>query len=92
MGYQGVMRDAVRHLVANYRDEIQLQELLKLTHMSKATFSRQFKKHSGKSFSDFLSHVRLQAACRQLVETDRSIMEIALASGFNQISFFNRIF
>ncbi len=91
-GHQEAMRDAVRYLLANYRDEIRLEELLKLTHMSKATFSRQFKKHAGKSFSDFLSHVRLQASCRQLVETDQSIMEIALACGFNQISFFNRIF
>ena len=91
-GHQQAMRQAVRYLLANYRDEIRLEELLKLTRMSKATFSRQFKRHAGKSFSDFVSRVRLQSACRELVETDRTVIEVALACGFNQISFFNRLF
>jgi AraC-like DNA-binding protein len=90
--HQEAMSEAVRHLLAHFRDEIRLEEVLKLTQMSKPAFSRQFKKHSGKTFSEFLSCLRLQAACRELVETDRSVLEIALSCGYNQISFFNRIF
>lgn len=90
--HQQAMGEAVRYLLANFRDEVRLEDLLRITGMSKPTFSRQFKKHSGKSFSDFISHVRLQAACRELVETDHSVLEIALSSGFTQLSFFNRIF
>jgi len=90
--HQPAMAGAVRYLAANFRDTIRLDELLCLTHMTKPTFSRQFKKHSGQSFSGFVTRLRLQAACRELVETDRSILEIALACGFSQISFFNRVF
>jgi AraC-like DNA-binding protein len=86
------MAEAVCYLVANFRDTIRLDEVLRHTHMTKPTFSRQFKKHSGQSFSDFVTRLRLEAVCRQLVETDRTILEIALACGFSQISFFNRIF
>ena len=89
---QQAMAESVRYLLANFRDEIRLEDVLRLAKMSKATFSRQFKKHSGKTFCDFVSQIRLQAACRELIENNRSILEIALSSGFSQVSFFNRIF
>lgn len=90
--HQQAIGAAVRHLLANFRDIIRLDEVLRLTGMSKPTFSRQFKQHSGKTFSDFVNQIRLQAACRELAETDDSVLEIALACGFTQISFFNRLF
>jgi len=90
--HQQAIGAAVRHLLANYRDVIRLDAVLRLTGMSKPTFSRQFKQHSGKTFSDFVNHLRLQAACRELLETDEAVLEIALACGFSQISFFNRLF
>ncbi len=90
--HRQAMAEAVRYLLANFRDEVRLEEVLKLTRMSKPTFSRQFKQHSGKTFCDFVSQIRLQTACRELIETSRSILDIALSSGFSQVSFFNRIF
>jgi AraC-like DNA-binding protein len=90
--HRHAITEALRYLLANYRNEIRLDEVLKLTRMSRATFSRQFKRHSGKSFSEFVSHIRLQSARRELVETDRSVLEIATSCGFSEVSFFNRIF
>ncbi len=90
--HQKVISRAVQHLVANYRDVVRIEDLLDLTGMSRATFARQFKAHAGRTFSDFVNRLRLQAACRDLAETDRGILDIALASGFSQISFFNRVF
>jgi AraC-like DNA-binding protein/mannose-6-phosphate isomerase-like protein (cupin superfamily) len=92
VSHQAAMADAVRYLLANFRDTIRLADILRLTRMSKPTFSRQFRKHSGKTLSDFVSNIRLQAVCRELIETDRPIIEIALSCGFGQVSFFNRIF
>lgn len=89
---QPAISEAVRYLLANFRDVIRLTELLRLTRMSKPTFARQFHRLTGRTFSDFLAHVRLQAACRELKETDRPVIDIALASGFCHVSFFNRVF
>src|SRR5205085_1232642 len=72
--------------------EVRLEEVLRLTAMSKPTFTRLFKKHAGKTFSEFVMQIRLQAACRELAATERPVLEIALSSGFSQVSFFNRIF
>lgn len=90
--YQQAIAKAVRHLVAHFREEVRLEEVLKLTHLSRPTFARQFKKHSGRTMSEFLNHLRIQAACRELVESDRTVLEIALRCGFTQVSFFNRLF
>lgn len=90
--YQQAIDKAVRHLVAHFREEVRLDEVLKLTHLSRPTFARQFKKLSGHTLSELLNRLRLQAACRELAETDRSVLEIAMQSGFTQLSFFNRLF
>lgn len=90
--HQTAMRAVMQFLLAHFRSEIRLEQLLEVTQMSKPTFSRQFKKHSGKSANEFLQQIRLAAACRDLLETDQSVIDVALASGFSQISFFNRTF
>jgi AraC-like DNA-binding protein len=90
--YQEVIGNAVRYLIANFREEIRLEELLEITGLSKGTFSRQFKIHVGRTFSGFLLMLRVQAAARDLKETNRTVTEIAYACGFGQMSFFNRSF
>lgn len=91
-GYQKAISSAVRHLAAHFRESVRLEDLIALSGLSRSSFARQFKQHSGRSFSDFLNGLRMEAACRDLLQTGRSVMDIALASGFTQISFFNRLF
>ena len=89
---QEAVRRAVSYVLAHHREPIRLETLHGLTGMSRATFARQFRRHSGKSFSAFLNHVRLQAVCRALLETSEPVSAIAFSHGFNQLSFFNRLF
>lgn len=91
-GQQNAMRAAMRFLLSHYSEEIRMAQLLEVTRMSKPTFSRHFKKHAGKPLGKFLQQIRVEAACRDLAETEKPVIEIALASGFSQVSFFNRIF
>lgn len=88
----GAMQAAVQFLLTHYRNEVHLDELLEVTHMSKATFSRVFKSHSGNTLSQFLQHLRLDAASRELAQSDNPVIEVALNCGFTQVSFFNRVF
>jgi AraC-like DNA-binding protein len=83
---------AMSYILANYRRGVRLEELLELTHMSRATFARQFQRHAGKPFSELLNEIRIQAVCRALRETELPVAVIALEEGFRQLSFFNRIF
>jgi AraC-like DNA-binding protein len=44
------------------------------------------------SFKQYLTSIRIHEAKRLLLETDRLVIDIALAVGFNSISHFNRVF
>lgn len=89
---QEAVRRAVSYIIAHFREQVRLPELLKLTGMSRATFARQFHSHAGRPFSTFLNQVRLQAVCRALRDTTDPVTNIALENGFSQLSFFNRLF
>lgn len=85
-------QDAVSYIIAHYREPVRLPSLLRLTGMSRATFARQFKPHAAKPFPTFLNQVRLQAGCRALRDTADPVGAVAFNHGFNQLSFFNRLF
>lgn len=89
---QEIIQRAVSYILAHHHEPMSLQDLLKLTGMSRATFARQFLLHAGKPFSTFRNQVRLQAVCHALQETNEPVSNIALNHGFNQLSFFNRLF
>jgi len=60
--------------------------------MTDVSLSRFLKQRTGRTFVDTLNDIRLGHASRMLVDTTHSIAEIALLSGFNNLSNFNRIF
>lgn len=90
--HQEAIARGVSYILAHYREPLHLRELLDVVNMSRATFARQFRKYAGKSFSTFLNQVRLQAVCRAMRDTSETIGTIALNNGFNNLSFFNRLF
>lgn len=83
---------AVKYILENIQSEIRLEDLLKVTHMSKPTFCRQFKRHTGRTLVTFINEVRVDHARRLLIETTKPITEIAFDSGFTNLSHFNRQF
>ena len=86
------LQKAIYLVFHNFQENLSFADVLRETRMSKATFERHFKKHTGKTFTRFVTEVRLNFASRQLIETDLSVSEIALASGYNNISHFNHQF
>ncbi|MGH8017870.1 MAG: AraC family transcriptional regulator [Opitutaceae bacterium] len=60
--------------------------------MTPSAFSRFFRRAMGRSFQDYATGLRLGLACRQLLDTDLNVSEIAFASGFGNLSNFNRAF
>jgi AraC-like DNA-binding protein/mannose-6-phosphate isomerase-like protein (cupin superfamily) len=89
--YRGIQK-AINLVFHKFNEELYFNDALKETGMSKATFERQFKKHTGKTFTRFVTEVRLNFASRKLIETGLTICEIAFESGFNNLSHFNHKF
>jgi AraC-like DNA-binding protein/quercetin dioxygenase-like cupin family protein len=60
--------------------------------MSSAAFSRYFKRHTGKTYTDYVNELRIKFVCRALLESSMDVSTIAIDMGFNNISYFNQIF
>lgn len=74
-------------------DSIPSQRLAaRKTRLSPAAFSRFFKRCIGKTYVQYRNELRVGRVCRQLLDTDRSITEIALDAGFQNLSNFNEQF
>ena len=80
------------YVLSRLDKEIDAAEAARVAGMSTSSFSRYFKRLTGKTFVSYVNELRIGTACRQLVETDRQIAEIAFAAGYNNLSNFNRRF
>ena len=80
------------YVTKNFERDITLLEAAKQMNMAETSFSRFFKRTTGITFSEYLIDVRIGHVTRLLIDTQKSIAEIAYECGFNNISNFNRIF
>ncbi|MBO5483990.1 MAG: helix-turn-helix transcriptional regulator [Lachnospiraceae bacterium] len=88
----GRLEPVVRYMKENYAYEMTLAELAELIPMSEGQFCRVFKQNMKMSPMQYLMRYRILQSCRLLLDTDKKIGEIANLSGFNNISYFNKVF
>lgn len=79
-------------VMQSFHQEIRMEDVARTVKMSPPSFSRYFKLRTRKTFSDFVSEIRLGHAAKLLQEENSSVAEICFASGFNNLSNFNRQF
>lgn len=76
----------------HYADPITIQDAAKIYGCSPSNFMRFFKNTTGSSFIRYLNDYRLNIAEKQLLTISASILDIAINVGFNNLSYFNRMF
>lgn len=74
--------DSLYYIENNFDRKLTLSSLAKQVHLSDAYFSRLFSAQLGMSFTEYLNNVRIRHVQAMLTQTDKSIMEIALACGY----------
>lgn len=79
-------------IIKNFDEKIYIEQIASKLHMSVASFSRYFKHHTRKTFTDYVTEIRIGHACRMLMENNKSISEISYESGFDNLSNFYRHF
>jgi transcriptional regulator GlxA family with amidase domain len=79
---------AVEYLRAHFTEQILFSDLAKRVGMSVRQFNRRFKEAFNTTPQSFLIKTRIQAACEQLRNSERSISEVAHALGFYDQSSF----
>ena len=75
----------------NYHRKVTLDEVAAYSYLTKEAFCRYFKKRTTYTFTDFLNRYRVTHAKRELL-AGRSSSEACFLSGFESLSYFNRVF
>jgi AraC-like DNA-binding protein len=78
--------------MSNFTENIQIENVAKISNMSYSGFSRYFKNRTKKTFSHFVNEIRIGYACKRLMEDDVSISTVCFESGFNNLTHFNEQF
>lgn len=86
------LRAVLAYLAEHSGGPVSQSDAAGLARLSPAAFSRFFRRSVGKTFQTYLTDLRLSEACRQLLESERTISEIAFSVGFGNLSNFNRSF
>lgn len=84
-----LMRDLVQ---AHYDEPLTLGAVADDLHMNAVYLGQLFKQETGRSFSQYLNDARLGAAMGLLRNTGRDVNEIALATGYQNPSYFYKLF
>lgn len=85
--------ERVARFIQDHRHEpLPQSRLAALAGVSTAAFSRWFKTRFRRGYRAYLMELRVAGACRLLADSDRTVMDIALASGFQNLANFNRRF
>ena len=86
------LRQMIIAVNTSFQYDTSLHPLARKMNTSASTLSRLFKKKTGLYFADYVSSVRAKHALNALLNTDASLTQIALDSGFANSSVFNTVF
>lgn len=82
-----------KHIRDHFKDEVlALSEVAAIVNMTIPSFCRYFKRHTNKTFTQFVNEFRIVHATKLLSETDDKISSICFDCGFKNFSHFNRYF
>ncbi len=91
-GMADSLTDILAYVETHFRQELSLQNLAQDFSINYTYLSQQFKKSVGRSFSEYLTEVRLREASRLLRDTRMRVVAIAEQVGYNDYHYFNNVF
>jgi len=80
------------YLETNFREKIVLDELSRQFHVSSSYLSRIFTRRMGMGVIDYTNHLRIEAACELLRNSDWPVTRIATEVGYEEVAYFFRRF
>ena len=92
-GNHDVLMDSIKSYIReNYAYNFSLTDLAEIFGYNAKYLGRLFKHRTGTTVNVFCNTLRMEEAKRLLKETEMRITDIALQTGFNNISYFNYVF
>jgi AraC-like DNA-binding protein len=86
------LKEVLSYIESNYSSYITLDDLAECANMNSRYFCKFFKDMTHKTPIEYLNYYRIECACEQISITDKNITEIAFDCGFNELSYFIKVF
>lgn len=90
--YSKVVRESIEYMEAHYDRNISLEEICTKIAISKNYFCYLFKRETGMNLWNYLTIIRLEQGKQLLEQTDLKSYEIALQVGYDNPSYFSKLF
>lgn len=91
-GRNTVEKEMVSYIQQNFTGKISLREFGEQFHLSEKYISRYFKEHFHITLSQYVTYLRLEHAKQLLQDTDIPVTDVAMQSGYQNVSYFIRSF
>lgn len=86
------IQQAMNYICAHYTEPVCLNDIAKMLHLNASYFSKKFKTVNGFGLNEYLNTVRINHAERLLLETKKTITEIAFECGYDNSNYFGDAF
>lgn len=87
-----LLRPVLQFISDNFREELSIEQLAAMAHLSKSYFMGVFKRSAGVSAVEYINQLRIKEACEMLRSSEKTIAETAYECGFRNLSNFNKQF
>ena len=91
-GRNTIEKEMISYIQQNFMEKISLKEFGEQFHLSEKYISRYFKEHFHITLSQYVTYLRLEHAKQLLQDTDIPVTDVAMQSGYQNVSYFIRSF
>lgn len=86
------MARILNYISGHYAQDLSLSDMADIFGISEYYFCREFRKYTNRSFIEYLQITRVMNAKRLFMETDMNVTQVAMQTGFSNLTHFNRVF
>ncbi|WP_019850561.1 AraC family transcriptional regulator [Desulfitobacterium sp. PCE1] len=90
--YSPHVKKAIDFTFQYLNEELSLKRITEYLNINKSYFCKLFKHHMGITYTKFVNELRIEKSKKLLLETDLSILDIALSLGYNNPNYFIKAF
>jgi len=85
------LKSIFNYVEKHFDEDIEIKKVAEIAHLTVPAFCNYFKKVMNITFTDFMNQYRIQQACT-LLQQEKSISDACFESGFNNVTYFNKVF
>lgn len=87
-----IIYKAIDYIKEHFSEKLSLDDVAQHVHLSKSYLSRIFKEELNSTFTSYTNKIRIEKSKEYLLNHDLSLTDIALLTGFDDQSYFTKVF